>query len=134
MSVETLALQPPAFSDTLQADAELPSYNQVRSLRRQFTTASEHAITHLYHLPDKSGHTWLTMRCTSRAVRPQQTPRILEGDNIKGTVEVNLPNWKTVKSVRVSVRSPDPIEKGTRKLITMYTTDIRRTRNFGPAP
>lgn len=105
MSVETLALQPPAFSDVLQADAELPGYTQVLPLRRQFTTAPEHATTHLYHLPDKSGNTWLTMRCTSRAARPQQTPRILEGDSIKGTVEVNLPNWKTVKSVRVSVCS-----------------------------
>ena len=120
MSVETLALQPPAFSEALQADAELPGYAQVLPLRRQFIAASERATTHLYYLPDKSGNNWLTMGCTSRAARPQQTPRILEGDNIKGTVEVNLPNWKTVKSVRVSVRiSYYPIQKETRKLMTM---------------
>ncbi|KAI0087350.1 hypothetical protein BDY19DRAFT_995046 [Irpex rosettiformis] len=102
MSLDTIPYEPSAF-DTFQADPELPTYAQIRPPRRQQTIPSDQPTSHTCSLSNKSGNTWLTMKCTSRAARPQQNPRVLEGDNLEGSVEVNLPNWKTIKCVRVSV-------------------------------
>lgn len=107
MSLQTLLAQPPPFdaSSLHGIDTELPSYAQIRPPHRQATISSSQSTAHAYTLPDKSGHAWLTLRCTSRAARPEQVPRVLEGDSLAGSVEVSLLNWKTVKSARVTVRA-----------------------------
>ncbi|KAI0701346.1 hypothetical protein BC835DRAFT_1411493 [Cytidiella melzeri] len=95
--------QPPAF-DALEHDPELPSYSQSQSTRRRATvTVPQQPATHIYRLLDKSGTAWFIVKCKSRAHRPEQVPRILEGDKVEGSVELNLSNWKSIKSVRIEI-------------------------------
>lgn len=90
-------------SESAAAGRSTPLPSSPTPVRRESTN-------HCYQLTDKPGHAWLMLKCSSRARFPEQLPRILEGDKLTGTVELDLTNPTTIKSVKVTVRYVSSLE------------------------
>lgn len=68
-------------------------------------------VTHSYSLKDKHGHAWATLNFTCLE-RPElgtkHLPYILEGETVTGSVDLDLPEEKTIKSVKISLVGEQP--------------------------
>lgn len=88
------------LSDLAQSnDSELPSYSPPSPTRQH---RSSPLTQHSFHFA-KNGRAWLTLRTTSSAEGPDDTPEFAQGDKITGSVEIDLDSETVIRSVVVSV-------------------------------
>lgn len=87
-------------------DSELPAYSPRNGPPSPtLTLGPRDLVKHSYHLKNKHAKTWLSLHVMSKARTPEALPRVLEGEPITGTVELNLSEETSVKSISVSVRT-----------------------------
>ena len=63
-------------------------------------------ITHTFSLTDKHGRTWVTLNitCIERSdLGDKHLPYLLEGETLTGSLDLDLPEETTIKSIKVSV-------------------------------
>lgn len=84
--------------------SELPAYSPREGIA-SLTTASgpRDLVTHSYPLINKQGRQWVTLNVMSKARSPDSLPRVFEGEPILGSVELDLSEETSMKSVSVSV-------------------------------
>lgn len=84
--------------------SELPAYSS-----REATTGSiaisgpRDFVTHSYPLTNKQGKKWVTLNVLSKARSPNSLPHILEWMSIRGSVELDLSEETSMKSIGVTV-------------------------------
>lgn len=82
-------------------DSELPEYSP------DWGHAALHSprelVTHTYSLTDKHGRAWFKLNIQSRALSPEYLPHLVEGSPIKGSVDLDLTEETSMKSIKVVV-------------------------------
>lgn len=95
---------PPSYPSSLSArsDADLPPYSP--PLRRSRTApASRAPIEHKYELLSGNRRAWATLKVENRSRSVQQMPTFAEGDNVKGSLVLDLKKSEGFKSITVVV-------------------------------
>lgn len=64
-----------------------------------------HLVNHSYNLSTKKGLPWATLNIQSRSRTTSRIPFFIEGEPITGSIELNLLEEKSMKSVSIAVRS-----------------------------
>lgn len=118
MEVGTPGAELPSYSDA-KADAKLdggaPAAGDAKSVPRaaphpgspppfSASTSSSARVEHVYSLNLTKGKPWLSLRMTSRAPSPKALPVFAEGDEISGTVEIDLEKPESSKGITIEVR------------------------------
>ncbi|EKM55930.1 uncharacterized protein PHACADRAFT_209440 [Phanerochaete carnosa HHB-10118-sp] len=60
-------------------------------------------VVHCYPLTHKDGKTWATLRVHSRASSAELLPRLVQGEPIQGSLDLELPKETSIKSISVSI-------------------------------
>ncbi|TDL25704.1 hypothetical protein BD410DRAFT_895932 [Rickenella mellea] len=84
---------------TPPVDKELPGY----SPQKPQATARAGQTEQAYSLETNAGRKWITLRVTSWSPNPKSLPLFLDGDTIKGTVEVDLEKPESSKGVSINI-------------------------------
>lgn len=99
-------MDPPPFHAYEEHEA-LPSYTEASARRtssiESASVSPRELTTHTYQLKDSRGQTWMKLSCNSWAKSPKQLPRVVEGEKLNGTVELDLRDPITMKLVKVTV-------------------------------
>lgn len=86
---------PPFGDDKIQ----LPSYHASLT-----APPAAERFSHRYELKDRHEHAWITLCVLSATPSgPEQMPRMVEGEPITGSIELDLKEEKDIKSITVSV-------------------------------
>ncbi|KAI0690120.1 hypothetical protein BC835DRAFT_1418034 [Cytidiella melzeri] len=67
-----------------------------------YTSSAREPVTHSYSLTHKDGHVWIKLNLRSNAVSAAQLPIIVEGQTIRGTVEIDPK--EDPKSITIQIR------------------------------
>ena len=109
-------MDPPAYLETANEteswDAppgeepphELPDYTDL-NVDVDALPRSRRATAHVYNVYGNRGvKQWFMLHVKSRARAPESLPYFLQGDPIAGSVDLDLPQETTIRSVSVHVR------------------------------
>ncbi|KAI1792706.1 hypothetical protein LXA43DRAFT_311003 [Ganoderma leucocontextum] len=66
-------------------------------------STSRPPVEHLYHLTNSRDRPWLTLRVLSKAPASNYLPSFYEGDNIRGSVALNLGKEDSIKAISIQV-------------------------------
>ena len=83
------------------ADGDLPSYADVRSSQ---SSSAALRTEHTFSLNTVKGNPWISLHVTSRAPSPKTLPVFRDGDEIVGSVKINLDKPESCKGITIAVR------------------------------
>lgn len=82
----------------------LPAYSSREATSSSIAVSGPRdLVTHSYSLTNKQGKKWVTLNVLSKARSPNSLPHILEGMPIRGSVELDLSEETSMKSIGVTV-------------------------------
>lgn len=101
-------MDPPTYSlsPSTAADEGLPDYAELFNTADRVSTsgAPRRRTTHVFGVRSRrDGPEWFKLRVVSRAKHAGQLPICCEGDPVVGSVELDLEQEMTIKSVNISV-------------------------------
>ncbi|KAJ7244041.1 hypothetical protein C8J57DRAFT_1365286 [Mycena rebaudengoi] len=125
---------PPLLPPLSAAHAFLPPYS-AREVQRS-GAASRRSTEHLFDLKDKKKKTWATLKLLSSAPNSATLPVFLEGDQIVGSLTLDIPSGENILGVTVFIRGeittgPDEHD---RLVFLDITTPLWQKESDFPAP
>lgn len=91
----------PSFADI--SNLELPAYVSVAQNTNSPSTTRRHRVKHVFVLADKK-KPWVTVTLNSSASSPGDTPVVIQGERITGSVQFHLEKVESIREISVHVR------------------------------
>jgi hypothetical protein len=92
------------FEEEGGADAELPTYSGPSSSRREGGRPRRVRTEHVYTINNTDGTPWLYLKFKSWASSTNSLPMFIEGQTIKGIVDLDLKKSDSISAIVVNVR------------------------------
>lgn len=99
--VSSLDMDPDNSTASAKPDSELPEYSP--DWGHAVLHSPRELVAHTYSLTDKHGRAWFKLNIQSKALSTEFLPHLVEGSPIKGSVDLDLTEETSVKSVKVVV-------------------------------
>lgn len=105
-STSSAAAPPPVYQPG-NREIYAPSVSSLPAYTRQPpprpTTSRRELTEHVFELRTKYDKVWLTWKLMSYAREPDQLPTFLEGNNIRGSLTLNLEQPDAIQTISISV-------------------------------
>ena len=92
------------FEEEGGTDAELPTYSGPSSSRRGGGRSRRIRTEHIYTINNADGTPWLYLKLKSWASSANSLPLFIEGQTIKGDVDLDLKKSDSISAIVVNVR------------------------------
>lgn len=95
---------PPIYGGTFSVSQSVTSLPAYTARDRPSTAGAVRELTeHVFEIKDKKKKVWATLKLRSTARAPTSLPTFLEGDNITGSVTLDLPHSEKILGVSILV-------------------------------